>query len=46
MSHAAEFQVNLISLFLPYALVPLLAIGAGLAIFFLGRRYVRRKYGK
>ena len=29
-----------------YALPPLVAIAAGLLIFFLGRRHVRRKYGK
>lgn len=29
-----------------YALVPLALIAAGLLIFFKGRRYVERKYGK
>ena len=38
--------INLAVFFLLYALVPLAAIGIGLAIFFLGRRYVRNKYGK
>ena len=28
-----------------YALPPLVAIAAGLLIFFLGRRHVRKKYG-
>ena len=38
--------IRLMSFFLIYALVPLAAIGLGLAIFFLGRRHVRKKYGK
>lgn len=29
-----------------YALIPLALISAGLFIFFWGRRYVERKYGK
>ena len=29
-----------------YCLPPLAAIAVGLLIFFLGRRHVRRKYGK
>lgn len=29
-----------------YALIPLALIAAGLFIFFWGRRYVERKYGK
>ena len=38
--------VGIVAFFLLYALIPLLAIALGLAIFFLGRRYVRNKYGK
>lgn len=38
--------VEIVAFFLLYALIPLLAIALGLAIFFLGRRYVRNKYGK
>ena len=37
--------VRVILFVLLSGLVPLLAIGLGLAIFFLGRRYVRNKYG-
>lgn len=38
--------VGIVAFFLLYALIPLLAIVLGLAMFFLGRRYVRNKYGK
>ena len=38
--------VRVVAFFLLYALVPLLAIALGLAVFFLGRRYVQKKYGK
>lgn len=45
---ALEFgvPVRLIVFILLSALVPLLAIALGLAIFFGGRRYVRNKYGR
>ncbi len=42
----AGLPVRILFFFLIYALVPLAAIGLGLAMFFLGRRYVRSKYGK
>ena len=38
--------IRFLTFVLLYALIPLAAIGLGLAIFFLGRRYVRKKYGK
>ena len=37
---------NLVLAMLLYMLIPLTAIVAGLLIFFLGRRHVRRKYGR
>ena len=43
-AHAIEMQI-LIVLGL-YALIPLAAIILGLLIFFLGRRHVRKKYGR
>lgn len=46
MFPAAEVPVRLGMVLLLYALVPLAAIVLGLAIFFLGRRHVKKKYGK
>ena len=43
-ANAVEMQI-LIVLGL-YALIPLAAIVLGLLIFFLGRRHVRKKYGR
>ena len=37
---------GVMSVLLLLLLAPVLAIVAGLLIFFLGRRYVRKKYGK
>ena len=41
-----EILGHLVPVLLLYCVPPLLAIAAGLLIFFLGRRHVRRKYGK
>ena len=41
-----EILGYLVHVLLLYCVPPLLAIAAGLLIFFLGRRHVRRKYGK
>lgn len=41
-----SFGIDLIALVCLYALLPILAIVAGLLVFFLGRRYVRKKYGR
>ena len=41
-----EILVRLAPILLLYCVPPLLAIAAGLLIFFLGHRHVRRKYGK
>lgn len=45
-SSVSGLPVRLVAFFLLYALVPLAAIALGLTVFFLGRRYVRSKYGK
>ena len=46
MAMQTGLPIDFAAFFLLYALVPLLAIGLGIGIFVLGRRYVRKKYGK
>ena len=46
MASANAIEMQILIVLGLYALIPLAAIVLGLLIFFLGRRHVRKKYGR